>query len=751
MSLLSGWIDGITVAGSVILAAIWLLWMRRSAPTHPLRRFFDLGVQLQIAWVLGVLLFHLVRWGDAVVTFPTIALFHVPLGLFLGYIFLNSSGGAARRRAEEALRHEKALLDRVMETSPVGITVVDAAGQIIFANLRATQILGLTKTEINQRMYNAPDWRITDYDGGPFPEERLPFVQVTRTRQPVFAVRHAIEWPDGRRVLLAINAAPYFTEAGEFEGMIATVEDITAQIQAETALRDSEARFRNVFEASPMGMHMYRLEADDRLVFIGANPAANRILGVQNQQFVGKTLEEAFPALTATEVPLRYRQAAAGIPWQTSQITYDENGIAGAFEVYAFQTSSGCMVAMFLDVTDRKRSEEKILQLQRLLQNITDSTPSAMIALNLVGQVLLWNPAMTHLTGQSAAQMIGQNVWTACPTLSRYWVLFDQVLEQHAAVFQPRELLKTTHGVVYQDVAVYPLMGDTIEGVVLRIDDATRRVQMEEMMLQSAKMASVGGLAAGVAHEINNPLGAMMQSAQILEMALDTRRDATRRHLKTFGVDPAALTAYMDSRGLMDYLDGIRETGQRAAKIVSDLLSFSRRTTSNAAPHDLNELVTRTLDLAATDYDLKKKYDFRDFDIHLALAPDLPELVCDGQQIQQVILNLVRNAAQSMAEHLPPADADNPRPPRLVVRTALLPGGPPWLRLEIEDNGPGIPEEVRRHLFEPFFTTKATGEGTGLGLWLCWSIIVERHHGQIWSEPGAEGGARFVIELPVNL
>jgi len=243
----------------------------------------------------------------------------------------------------------------------------------------------------------------------------------------------------------------------------------------------------------------------------------------------------------------------------------------------------------------------------------------------------------------------------------------------------------------------------------------------------------------------------MMQSAQVLQMALDVRRAATRRHLKTFGVDPDALTAYLESRDLMSYLDGIRETGQRAAKIVSDLLSFSRRTASNVAPHDLNDLIRRTLDLAATDYDLKKKYDFRDFDIQLALTPDLPELICDGQQIQQVILNLVRNAAHAMAEQLPLTDAVNARPPRLIVRTALLPGGPPWLRLEIEDNGPGIPEEVRRHLFEPFFTTKATGEGTGLGLWLCWSIIVERHHGQIWSEPGTEGGARFVIELPVNL
>jgi signal transduction histidine kinase len=256
-------------------------------------------------------------------------------------------------------------------------------------------------------------------------------------------------------------------------------------------------------------------------------------------------------------------------------------------------------------------------------------------------------------------------------------------------------------------------------------------------------------LAAGVAHEINNPLGAMMQSAQMLQVVLDIQRPRVRQHLERLGLDPEGLANYLQERGLWEYLDGIRDSGARAAKIVADLLNFSRRASSDAAPRDLNLLVKQALDLAVTDYDLKKKYDFRNIELSRDFGQDLPKIICDGQQIQQVVLNLVRNAAQAMAEEMDRADADKEEKyrPRLTLRTSVSSG---WVRLEVEDNGPGVPEALRERLFEPFFTTKAVGEGTGLGLWLCWSIVVERHKGRIWIEPGGDGGARFVVELPVG-
>jgi PAS domain S-box-containing protein len=410
----------------------------------------------------------------------------------------------------------------------------------------------------------------------------------------------------------------------------------------------------------------------------------------------------------------------------------------------------------------------EITRLQHLLQNITNSMPSALIALDPEGRVLLWNPGAEALTGLASEEVMGRSLWQACPELRRYQDLFEQVLRERKVGQRHGEQLATESGIEYRDVNVFPLVADGIEGTVLHIDDVTGRVRIEEMMRQSTKMASVGRLAAGIAHEINNPLSGMMQSAQLVQMTFDTQRPRTRELLHACGVDPDGLDRYLEKRSTREYLEGIRSIGGRAAKIVSDLLSFSRKGAAEPALYDLNALVEQTLDLASTDYDLKQKYDFRDIEIVRELTPDLPKLLCDGSQIQQVVLNLVRNAAQEMVkkkEKIAHAPGSEEYRPRLTLRTSRARKasdgyhgqGPEDDRphrqvvwLEIEDNGLGIPEDTKARLFEPFFTTKEEGEGTGLGLWLCWSIVVEQHKGQIWGEPGQEGGARFVVELPVS-
>jgi PAS domain S-box-containing protein len=158
-----------------------------------------------------------------------------------------------RRQAEEALRRERDLVAQLMETSPISITMAGRDGEIIFANARAEEVLGLSRAEITSRTYDAPDWRIADIDGGPFAESELPFRRVMATKKPVYDVRHAVEWPDGRRRILSINGAPLLDPSGDIERVVFAIEDITEQVRAERErIRQIEDELRRLEEVAAL-------------------------------------------------------------------------------------------------------------------------------------------------------------------------------------------------------------------------------------------------------------------------------------------------------------------------------------------------------------------------------------------------------------------------------------------------------------------------------------------------------------------
>jgi PAS domain S-box-containing protein len=510
-------------------------------------------------------------------------------------------------------------------------------------------------------------------------------------------------------------------------------------------LRRSEQRYRSLVESAPLGVVVvsnqgWILDSNPRLIEIlgfASAEAAQEINILTHSALVDSSMAEAFrsclesgESITCVHLFVSERGESKNLRCYLTPVRDADGSVSGVLGIVE-------------DYTERKRSQAELSRLQHLLQNITDSMPSILIALDPGGRILTWNPAAEEMTGLKASDVVGNLLWRVYPEMERYRDLVVQVIREGQVVEEHREDWMIGEASVQWDVSIFPLVADGVEGAVLRFDDVTRRVQLEEIMVQSTKMAGIGGLAAGMAHEINNPLGAMMQSAQILQMSLDIDNSRTRERLEEAGIDLEGLGKYLKERELIEYLEGIRTAGERAAKIVTDLLSFSRRTASKTAPNDVNVLVEQALDLASVDYDLKKNYDFRNIELVREMTPDLPFVICDGQQIQQVVLNLSRNAAQAMSEKR--AEVERDYDPKLTLRTLLVDG---YVRLEVEDNGPGIPEDILPHLFEPFFTTKEVGEGTGLGLWLSWSIIVERHHGRLWAEDGEDGGARFVVELP---
>ncbi|HWQ27873.1 MAG TPA: ATP-binding protein [Dehalococcoidia bacterium] len=240
---------------------------------------------------------------------------------------------------------------------------------------------------------------------------------------------------------------------------------------------------------------------------------------------------------------------------------------------------------------------------------------------------------------------------------------------------------------------------------LLLLRDVTEENLMQERLLQSEKMASVGQLVSGVAHELNNPLTGIVGFAQLLLMRdLDER---SRQQVET-----------------------IQAEAERASKIVQNLLSFARRRKARKEPTDLNALVRRVVELRSYEHHL------RNIEVALDLAPDLPRTLVDPDQIQQVLLNLIINAEQAVKDR---------ERGRIEVRTRVRNGS---IVLTVQDNGPGIAPDALRRIFDPFFTTKQAGEGTGLGLTISYGIV-DDHGGRIHAESPPGKGALFTVELPV--
>jgi len=357
------------------------------------------------------------------------------------------------------------------------------------------------------------------------------------------------------------------------------------------------------------------------------------------------------------------------------------------------------------------------------------------------GRVTQWNREARKHSGIDADDALGRYVGDVYPFLAEVMGWVKQAILKKRPFKESKVVTRAKGDVRYADITVYPLDTSSTGGAVIRVDDVTERVRIEEMMVQSEKMLSVGGLAAGMAHEINNPLAGIMQNIQVMQNRLSSDLPKNHEVAQRCGVTMSAIQEYMQGRSMPQMMAMIMESGKRAAKIVENMLSFSRKSEAVTNFCDLAQLMDATVELAENDYDLKKKYDFRKIEIIREYDSRMPKVSCEASKIQQVFLNILSNGAQAMA--------DNPEQtgPRLILRIKMEDGK---ACVEIEDNGPGMEASVRKRIFEPFFTTKSVGVGTGLGLSVSYFIITENHRGTmtVFSTPGA--GSRFVIHLPVE-
>ncbi|WP_461208288.1 transporter substrate-binding domain-containing protein [Desulfocurvus sp. DL9XJH121] len=397
---------------------------------------------------------------------------------------------------------------------------------------------------------------------------------------------------------------------------------------------------------------------------------------------------------------------------------------------------------------ERLDAERALDDNRKRFQEMVGNSPLGTTIVNREGKPLLMNKAMEELCGYGLEEITDIQSWgdRAYPSKryramveDRWWSAVEKLYAGEAepppAVIKIRCKDGTVKDVEYR-------LGLIGEDIMILAMDVTERLRTEEALVQTEKMISLGGMASGMAHEINNPLGGILQGIQNVVRRITPGLPANERAAREAGVDMERMRAYMQSRGIDSMLEGIRASGERVAEVVTDMLSFSSSSGSQRAPCDLAALVDRALEMVAAEYRMTSRQDFTAIEIRRNYDPDLPEVPCTETEILQVFMNVLRNAAQAMAGGREGGD-----PPRIGITLRQEEG---MAVAEFEDNGPGMRESVRKRVFEPFFTTKEPGVGTGLGLSVSYFIVTRNHHGtfEVWSAPNQ--GAVFTVALPLG-
>ncbi len=371
------------------------------------------------------------------------------------------------------------------------------------------------------------------------------------------------------------------------------------------------------------------------------------------------------------------------------------------------------------DVTQRVKLEREVERSKTLFQKVIESTVDGIVMVDMKGNVLIFNQGMERLTGYSADEIINRGHLSTFYDMDTAKENMMKMRSDHYG--PPGKLNPTSMSIVTRDGEEIPV---TLSASIVTIDGEEvgsvgvfrdmrevleMRRELEDAHLQlveSEKIASVGRMAAGVAHEVNNPLAGILMYAEIL------KENVKDRH-----------------QDLQDIQEIIDQT-LRCKKIVAELLEFSRRSVGKVSTFQVEELINKSLNL------LIDQALFQDIEVRVAVESGMPEMIGDMGQLQQVLMNLFINAADAMEGRgkLEVEACYNPREERFIIT--------------VSDSGPGIPQELRDKIFEIFFTTKPVGKGTGLGLSISKKIVEELHGGALSAHSPPQGGTTFLIELP---
>jgi two-component system, NtrC family, sensor kinase len=448
----------------------------------------------------------------------------------------------------------------------------------------------------------------------------------------------------------------------------------------------------------------------DRRV-LTANRAAAELFGRALEDLPGTAIDDLVAAGERQFVAERERRAVAGeeqhYETKVMRAGEEERIVAVSTTPLVLEGELLGTVATLRDITEQKRAQETLARSEARYRNLFESASDAIVTLDANGRFTTFNHAAEIISGYRREELAGQWFAPLLPDdeLPKALAHFQKALTGETGLFETNFYRKDGDVRTIQVTYSTPQLD---EEVLCVIRDVTEQKMLQEQLIQSEKMSAIGQLVSGVAHELNNPLAGISAFAQLL---LSEKRFPPDQRT-------AAEMIYAEAR--------------RASRIVQNLLTFARQHKPERTPAQVNQVLDDTLELRG--YELR----VRGIDVQRDYDEQAPDTMADAHQLQQVFLNLITNAEQAMER----SERDKQR---LTVRTRRAGD---VLRIEVEDTGPGIPPNLLERIFNPFFTTKPTGSGTGLGLSISLGIVRE-HEGRIWAENAAQGGARFVIELPV--
>ncbi len=551
---------------------------------------------------------------------------------------------------------------------------------------------------------------------------------------------------DRETVEMARDTVPYgyLNKPINIQELYSNIDSALYRFNLEKRLRESREKYMSL--VSSLDEILFSL--DENGVFTFISPQVEKLLGYRADELIGEPVSLIFYRDDLPLLARTFEKRKQGIPGEAEYRLVTRDGRI----LWGRTSSSPVMVdgrfegvkGIVHNITERKAAEMALQESEEKYRSLVEAAIDG-ICIIQEGVISFANNQLASLLGYSVSELLGsgfenyiypyelENIRRICSAIST-GELKPQKLET--------ALIDASGARLYVEFSFNQTTFRGRGSLQVIVSDISERKKAEQLMIQTEKMVTVGGLAAGMAHEINNPLGVILQGVQIIENRFSPDLDRNRKAARKLGIDLDGVMDYLKKREVFEYLDGIREAGTRAAKIVTNMLQFSRKSRRDKEEADIHSLIDNTISIANNDYDLKKKYDFRKIKIVRQYGENIPPVRCSSSEIEQVVFNLLKNSAQAFMEK-----GRKNKYPMITIKTGVEKN---YAVISISDNGPGIDKTILKKIFDPFFSTKETGFGTGLGLSVSYFIIVNNHKGIITAESEKGRGSTFTVKLPTG-